>query len=61
MKCAFCGYEFSENDAAASCKGCSMTKGCKLLKCPRCGYETPPEPKWLKKLLKRSETNGTNR
>ena len=30
-----------------------MTKGCRLIKCPNCGYEMPPEPKWLKKILER--------
>jgi hypothetical protein len=35
-----------------------MTKGCRLIKCPNCGYEMPPEPKWLKKILERRNRDG---
>ncbi len=59
MKCTLCGYEFSAEGGSASggnekhtesaCKNCFFMKGCKLIKCPNCGFETPPEPKWLKK------------
>lgn len=58
MKCSLCGYEFSaegggasggnEKDAQASCKSCPLMKGCGLIRCPNCGFETPPEPGWLK-------------
>lgn len=61
MKCAFCGYKFGEEEADSSCKGCFMAKGCKLIKCPNCGYEMPPEPKWLKKILERKNRNGIDR
>ena len=30
-------------------------KGCDLAKCPRCGFENAPEPKWLKKWFGSSE------
>jgi hypothetical protein len=60
MKCAFCGYEFDEEQAESSCKGCFMAKGCKLIKCPNCSYETPPEPKFLKRLLKRRSKDEAN-
>jgi len=53
MKCVFCGYEYSEDQAVCSCKGCPVSKGCSLMKCPNCGYETPAEPGWLKKLTER--------
>jgi len=42
---------FDEKKADALCVGCPMAKGCKLVKCPNCGYETPPEDKWLKSIL----------
>lgn len=58
MKCALCGYKFDEKDADLSCSGCLMAKGCKLVKCPNCGYETPPEPRWLKRLLERRKKDG---
>jgi len=50
MKCGLCGNEFDENQALCACKSCPMMKGCKLIKCPRCGFEMPPTPKmpkWL--------------
>lgn len=47
MKCAFCGAEYDEKEARKSCASCPL-RGCGLLRCPRCGYETPPPPRWLK-------------
>ncbi|PIQ87943.1 MAG: hypothetical protein COV73_01480 [Candidatus Omnitrophica bacterium CG11_big_fil_rev_8_21_14_0_20_43_6] len=57
MKCTLCGYKFSENEAEKACKNCPVKKGCKLLKCPNCGFETPPKPQWLKSLFKRRIDN----
>ena len=53
MKCVFCGYEFSEDEALKACKGCPIRK-CDMMRCPNCGYEILPEPK-LVKFLKRRE------
>jgi hypothetical protein len=50
MKCSFCGMEFKEEEAKKGCAGCSLTKGCQMIRCPRCGYEMPPEPGWIKRL-----------
>ena len=61
MKCALCGYVFDEKNTKASCKGCIVAGGCNLIKCPNCGYETPKEPKWLKRIFKRRSKNGDNR
>jgi hypothetical protein len=50
MICGMCGTEFTEEQAGAACKGCSLG-GCGMLRCPRCGYEMPKEAaliKWLK-------------
>ncbi len=50
MKCTLCGYTFDENEAPRSCKGCPIMKGCKLIRCPNCSFETPREPRlpaWL--------------
>ena len=48
MKCSLCGFHYSEQEVQTACSACPVTKGCQLLRCPNCGYETPPEPKWLK-------------
>ncbi len=47
MKCGFCGYEFTPAEAESACNGCPLVPGCHLLRCPRCGYEAPPEAKLL--------------
>ena len=47
MKCSFCGYKFKQKQANLACKGCFMAKGCKLIRCPNCGFETAPEPEWI--------------
>lgn len=52
MKCAVCGYIFDEKKSVPSCKACPMSKGCRMIRCPNCGYETPPEDGWLKNILK---------
>jgi hypothetical protein len=52
MRCDFCGYEFREEEANRACKRCPMGSGCKMIKCPRCNYEIPPEPMLIKKLKK---------
>ena len=52
MKCSLCGHEFEEKQAQTACANCPMMKGCHLIKCPNCGFETPPTPSWLKFLEK---------
>ena len=60
MKCGFCGYEFHPDEAGQACSGCPLVPGCHLLRCPRCGYEMPPEARlvtvlrdWRRKLRER--------
>ncbi len=47
MKCALCGFEFSESDAKRPCASCPLGAKCDLICCPNCGYQAPREPKWL--------------
>lgn len=37
------------------CSGCFRLGNCSMVKCPRCGYETPPEPGWIRRIKKRSK------
>lgn len=56
MRCGFCGHEFDPSDAQSSCTACPMHGGCHLVRCPRCGYEMPPEARlirWLRALRAR--------
>lgn len=58
MRCAFCSLEFDERLARRSCSGCFKLGDCSMVKCPRCGYEVPPEPGWIKsikRLLKKEK------
>lgn len=50
MKCSLCGHEFDPESALAPCRGCPLARGCDLVRCPKCGFETPVEPKWIVRL-----------
>jgi rubredoxin len=52
MRCGFCGYEFAEEEGGQGCASCPAKKGCKMIKCPRCNYENPPEPALVQKIKK---------
>ncbi|MFZ0546806.1 MAG: hypothetical protein WAM60_15275 [Candidatus Promineifilaceae bacterium] len=56
MKCGFCALEFDPSESDFACKSCPLVKGCHLVRCPRCGYEMPPEAKavaWFRQLSQR--------
>ena len=53
MRCGMCGLEFRPEEGEQACGGCPLVRNCGLVRCPRCGYEMPPEPKlfeWWHKL-----------
>lgn len=59
VTCSLCGTRFDCNEAASSCSGCPISHGCKLIRCPHCGYETPaptPFTRWLSKWFGRRES-----
>lgn len=39
--CALCGTRYSEAEGRVCHAGCPLERGCQLLGCPNCGYETP--------------------
>jgi Fe2+ transport system protein FeoA len=49
MKCALCGFEFTEAEAKRPCARCPLGAHCDLVCCPNCGYQAPQEPKWLRR------------
>jgi Fe2+ transport system protein FeoA len=57
MKCSLCGYTFDELEASSGCASCGFSKGCDLVRCPNCGYEAAPDPKWIKRLFKKRRNN----
>ncbi len=58
MKCGFCGFEFNEKEAGAGCGNCPLSSGCRMIKCPRCNYENPPEPRLVRKIKKIIRKSG---
>ena len=62
MRCGFCGYLFDVGEAEVACSGCPLLRDCHLVRCPRCGYEMPPEAKlvaWLRRLRRRWRPEDT--
>ena len=56
MKCSFCEKAFDEDSARKECGQCAVFAGCKKVKCPHCGGESPQEPdslKWLSKMMRK--------
>ncbi|GAB4321267.1 MAG: hypothetical protein Kow0059_15890 [Candidatus Sumerlaeia bacterium] len=43
MNCSLCGHEFALEDADRACQKCWLARYCSLVRCPRCGFEMPPE------------------
>jgi len=46
-RCGFCAHEFTEEEAHKTCSKCAQFGGCKMVMCPRCGYEMPQTPKLI--------------
>jgi len=52
--CPLCGHSFTEETAANECRSCTLFAGCQWVRCPKCGYEWPREPRivrWLRARL----------
>jgi Fe2+ transport system protein FeoA len=50
MICPFCRHEFEEAEGWIACDGCVARKGCGLVRCPSCGFESAREPALLTRL-----------
>jgi uncharacterized Zn finger protein len=62
MKCPLCGLEFDESEVSKACSGCHISRSCNLVRCPNCGYESPIEPKFIKKIKQwRSKKNDSDK
>jgi hypothetical protein len=62
MICPLCGHRFTREQGTAACAGCPLARGCNLVRCPRCGYETVAESR-LGRLLRKLKVraSGTER
>jgi len=59
MICPFCRKEFSAENAGKECRSCTSFGGCRRVKCPYCGYESPREPDffgWIRTFVKKRRT-----
>jgi rubredoxin len=54
MKCSLCGFVFDEKKGTSACARCPLVTACRLIRCPNCGFETPAEPEWLRRLFGKS-------
>jgi hypothetical protein len=60
MICPFCQREFIVKDAKKECRTCASFGGCRKVKCPWCGYESPQEPNFVERLRKLKKTNRSS-
>ncbi|HWQ84387.1 MAG TPA: hypothetical protein VN363_07465 [Anaerolineales bacterium] len=40
ITCPMCGFEYDPASQVV-CQGCPLQRGCGLVRCPNCGFETP--------------------
>ncbi len=50
MTCSYCGLVFELETSRHACEGCVVGEGCRSVRCPRCTYEMPEEPKLISRL-----------
>lgn len=50
VTCGMCRLEFEEDRAQPTCQACPLSRACKHVRCPQCGYENPVTPGWVKSL-----------
>lgn len=50
MRCGLCLRNFEEDKAQPTCAACPLSKACRYVRCPHCGYENPAMPTWMRKL-----------
>ena len=50
IQCALCREYFEEDRAQPTCQACPLSRACRYVRCPHCGYENPTVPGWIKNL-----------
>jgi DNA-directed RNA polymerase subunit RPC12/RpoP len=47
ITCSFCGRPFTEEEGRTQCANCAVlgSGGCRKVRCPHCGYESPLPPR----------------
>jgi hypothetical protein len=55
MRCGLCLHSFEEDKAQPACASCPLSKACRFVRCPHCGYENPAVPNWMRKLRDKFE------
>ena len=56
MTCPLCSYACGLGEASRACQRCPMAQGCRLVRCPHCGYEWADESQlvnWVRRGLRR--------
>ena len=52
--CGFCAETFSEDLGQPVCRACPLSGMCHQIRCPKCGYENPLPPAWLRALTRKT-------
>lgn len=47
--CGLCGRAFREDRGQPACRSCPLSRACRYVRCPSCGYENPVDPGWLRR------------
>lgn len=50
VTCGFCAQEFEVDRAQPTCQACPVGSGCRLVRCPHCGFDNPETPRWIERL-----------
>jgi hypothetical protein len=54
VTCSFCGNRFDPAAAQTACQACPLQRGCRLVRCPACGFEmVDPQGSTLARLAAR--------
>ena len=61
VACELCGAHYTEAEGRVCHAGCPLERGCQLLGCPNCGYETPAPSRltrWLGRWFSKTSAAG---
>lgn len=58
IRCGFCGEEFDGREGIRGCGACGDASGCRMVRCPRCGYHNPLVSPLVGKIVRKLTGKG---
>ena len=61
VSCPLCGWHGDSDELRDGCRHCPLAAGCRLSRCPRCGYESAPRSQlatWIGRLWAAGSRKG---